>query len=918
MRSAFILSASLLACLSRLVAQSPFEFRELWLIEHRIEVTRSGEEYDPNHSEQLLSSEGPGPATQFLVDRNDPNIYRTERWKDLLEQTDRYRRMGGLELARREYIDMLSGLRQAQGPDADDVALLLDHIGEFYLEVRDFSAAYQSFSGALDIRRRNIAALPPATIASAPNTPGFVQYHTLRLHTGDLLTRLGQLDLARGDLDRASQHLSEAVAIANEPVHQRFVFGLYAIYFQSLALERQQKWQEAEKLWQDAASAREKLFASEPYWNAQKEMAAFYARKGDFHAAAALAQKVKDGIAGKQLRPELPMPYLDSRPRAVINQPQNSLYLLESNTAMNEILAIDKWRTAGPEAAAPLLNDLVVPTNRYPLDRGSDSERTQMLAWFEHRAFLHMSVLLDGQPAQDRIDKAWATISEIKGRYLSAITGATRDYEQSRANPQNQLAQFAILDQLAAARQLHSHLFVQTALDGKPLDAFQFAARENAERILTSAVLAGPLSGFSDYFSVQSIQGALTPDTAFIDIVAWDRLDREPSVPAHREYGAFVVRAGQPVRFISLGPADGIDADIDALHAGVLSGRPRGLQVESPKVPEPAAAIDNHLRSLYRKVFAPLAPALEGARNLYIAPDGKLTTAPLSALIDEQGHHVFESRSILYMGSWRDITSSVYRGSMPSSPPAIIANPDFDLSLSPASAATLAPSRAIFKSLPGAEAEASDVALALKVPNDRVLTGKTALQSTINSLHSPETLHFATHSVPHFKWKPPASAFHSYEFPQPLDTQYPLLQSMIALAGANRAQSIDADGLLTGLDVSSLHLQGTNLVVLSSCESGQGTLLDGQGVQGLRAAFTMAGARATVMTLWPVDDVAGRRFMQFFYAHLSASPAEAVRLAQLDMIAKSEYKNPFYWSGYVVSGSPVIPASSRPKTPTPR
>jgi hypothetical protein len=50
----------------------------------------------------------------------------------------------------------------------------------------------------------------------------------------------------------------------------------------------------------------------------------------------------------------------------------------------------------------------------------------------------------------------------------------------------------------------------------------------------------------------------------------------------------------------------------------------------------------------------------------------------------------------------------------------------------------------------------------------------------------------------------------------------------------------------------------------------------------LRAAFSMAGALGVVMSLWPVDDQAGRRFMQFFYSHLDAGPAEAVRLAQLE------------------------------------
>jgi len=70
---------------SSVAAQSPFQFREAYLLEHRIEVTRSGEEYDPHHSEVWLSTEGPSLTNQFVADRNEPNIYRTERWKELLE-----------------------------------------------------------------------------------------------------------------------------------------------------------------------------------------------------------------------------------------------------------------------------------------------------------------------------------------------------------------------------------------------------------------------------------------------------------------------------------------------------------------------------------------------------------------------------------------------------------------------------------------------------------------------------------------------------------------------------------------------------------------------------------------------------------------------------------------------------------------
>ena len=72
---------------------------------------------------------------------------------------------------------------------------------------------------------------------------------------------------------------------------------------------------------------------------------------------------------------------------------------------------------------------------------------------------------------------------------------------------------------------------------------------------------------------------------------------------------------------------------------------------------------------------------------------------------------------------------------------------------------------------------------------------------------------------------------------------------------------------------------------------------------GLRTAFSTAGAEALVMTLWRTDDEAGRLFMQFFYSRLSEGPARALQLAQIDMIRKTKFNSPYYWSGYVLSGT---------------
>ena len=56
MRATFLLPLLLISAPAILRAQSPFQFREAYLLEHRIQETRSGQEYDPNHSEQGLAT----------------------------------------------------------------------------------------------------------------------------------------------------------------------------------------------------------------------------------------------------------------------------------------------------------------------------------------------------------------------------------------------------------------------------------------------------------------------------------------------------------------------------------------------------------------------------------------------------------------------------------------------------------------------------------------------------------------------------------------------------------------------------------------------------------------------------------------------------------------------------------------------
>ena len=97
-----------------------------------------------------------------------------------------------------------------------------------------------------------------------------------------------------------------------------------------------------------------------------------------------------------------------------------------------------------------------------------------------------------------------------------------------------------------------------------------------------------------------------------------------------------------------------------------------------------------------------------------------------------------------------------------------------------------------------------------------------------------------------------------------------------------------------------------DLVCLSSCNSGVGKYLDGEGTASLSLAFQQAGCTNIVQSLWPVNDASTAQLMKYFYAELNngKSKPQALALAkqQFKNNAPNKWRHPYYWAGFVYFG----------------
>ncbi|MFW5666974.1 MAG: CHAT domain-containing protein [Coleofasciculus sp.] len=334
---------------------------------------------------------------------------------------------------------------------------------------------------------------------------------------------------------------------------------------------------------------------------------------------------------------------------------------------------------------------------------------------------------------------------------------------------------------------------------------------------------------------------------------------------------------------------------------------------EADEQPQPINGIE-----LQDRIFAPLRPHLQPNQPLFLAPDGDLNLLPFDLLpSDETGEtQLRDEYAISYLSGGRDILRSKIKTNRPSSPPLIIADPDFDLvtpvgnltpptplpcvgrgepeSCSPLLAGEGLGERSIPSILAGEGLRERSIATLTNARFPRAegtrhlgesiaqrfnispYFGKDALASRLTQCQSPELLLIATHG--YFS--------KSIQNPSTSHPEDPMLRSALAFAGANRwlegkpLPDAAEKGMVFAQDIAALDLWETELAILSACQTGIGDVKLGEGVFGLRRAFAIAGTKTLIMSLWSVPDRATALLMNRFLSNLRRGLGRRVALKE--------------------------------------
>jgi CHAT domain-containing protein/Flp pilus assembly protein TadD len=238
----------------------------------------------------------------------------------------------------------------------------------------------------------------------------------------------------------------------------------------------------------------------------------------------------------------------------------------------------------------------------------------------------------------------------------------------------------------------------------------------------------------------------------------------------------------------------------------------------------------------YDQFWARMDPALAGKKIIYISADGVYNQISLNTLKKPEGDYLINRYDLIMVGNSKDIlVLKNQKASTAKKSAFLLGFPDYGGDAVPP--------------LPGTKIEMDNIGKILKTAGYTTTPyiQKAATEAAIKSMKSNSFVHIATHG--YFQADVEEDAV---GVKQENAKNNPLLRSGLLLAGASptikgevmpNLESND-NGVLTAYEAMNLSLEGTDLIVLSACETGLGDVRAGEGVYGLQRAFLVAGRKS--------------------------------------------------------------------------
>ncbi|MFN6481975.1 MULTISPECIES: CHAT domain-containing protein [unclassified Nostoc] len=252
--------------------------------------------------------------------------------------------------------------------------------------------------------------------------------------------------------------------------------------------------------------------------------------------------------------------------------------------------------------------------------------------------------------------------------------------------------------------------------------------------------------------------------------------------------------------------------------------------------------------------------AFTNTKTLVFVLDGKLRNIPIAALYDGNQYLIEKYAVALSPGLQLMATRSLHQNHIS----AIVGG--------------ISQSRSGFSALPAVESEVKQISKA--VSSSMLLNQKFTSQALAERVKSSSAgvVHLATHG----------------QFSSRLEDTF-----LLTWDGKVNVKELSELLKNRGSDPS----KAIELLVLSACDTATG---DDRAVLGLAGLAVKSGARSTIATLWPVKDRAAAMLMTRFYDQLrqpKITKAEALRQAQINLIRQTDFRDPFFWSGFVLIGN---------------